>query len=69
MFCHCEVSFVCRPKTKVCLGLLQGVANSLADIKVQFNDLTQEHQKIVDQFKANIDSLESVFTNATKSSK
>ena len=47
----------------------QGVANTLADVKVQFNDLTQEHQKMVDQFKVNIDNLESVYTNATKSAK
>ena len=49
--------------------LIQGVANTLADVKVQFNDLTQEHQKMVDQFKVNIDNLESVYTNATKSAK
>ncbi|XP_002742433.1 coiled-coil domain-containing protein 180-like [Saccoglossus kowalevskii] len=46
----------------------KGIAAALNDLKTRFTSMQQNHNKLAEQFKEEIDSLETVFINATKSS-
>lgn len=48
-----------------CKGIQQG----LTDLRQEFVKVTQEHNKLARKFRDDIESLESVFINATKSAK
>ncbi|XP_064616781.1 coiled-coil domain-containing protein 180-like [Liolophura sinensis] len=48
-----------------CKGIQQG----LTDLRQQFVKVTQEHNKLARKFRDDVESLESVFINATKSAK
>ena len=50
-------------------GGLQGITQALADLKQKFSQMTLEHNKLTQKFRKEIESLETVFINATKSSK
>ncbi|XP_072015860.1 coiled-coil domain-containing protein 180-like [Amphiura filiformis] len=45
----------------------KGISGALNDIKVRFADMQQEHNKFTDKFKEDVDAMESVFIQATKS--
>ena len=47
----------------------KGVNQALADLKTKFNAMTQEHNELADKFRDDIEALEVVFINATKSAK
>ncbi|XP_064648966.1 coiled-coil domain-containing protein 180-like isoform X2 [Lineus longissimus] len=47
----------------------RGITQALNDLKQRFNDLTHEHNKLLEKFRNDIEALETVFVNATKSSK
>ncbi|XP_033116151.1 coiled-coil domain-containing protein 180-like [Anneissia japonica] len=46
----------------------RGITAALKDCKDRFVNMQHEHDKLADDFKEEIDSLESIFVNATKSS-
>ncbi len=45
----------------------KGISGALNDIKIRFTDMQQEHNKFTDKFKEDVDAMESVFVQATKS--
>lgn len=47
----------------------KGINQALNDLKNRFNQMTQEHNELADKFKHDIEALEVIFINATKSSK
>lgn len=47
----------------------KGISQALADLKTRFNDMTSQHNDLADKFHEDIEALEIVFVNATKSSK
>ena len=47
----------------------KGVLQSIADLKQEFQQLNEEHNMLVDKFRNDIEALESVFNDATKSAK
>ncbi|KAK3581902.1 hypothetical protein CHS0354_024214 [Potamilus streckersoni] len=51
--------------TRHCKGVLQ----ALTEVRQRFQNMTQEHNDLAAKFRQNIESLEIVFMNATKSSK
>ncbi|KAL3871453.1 hypothetical protein ACJMK2_039450 [Sinanodonta woodiana] len=51
--------------TRHCKGVLQ----ALTEVRQRFQNMTQEHNEMASKFRQNIESLEVVFMNATKSSK
>ena len=48
---------------------ISGINQALTDLKSKFNQMTLEHNKLAQKFRKDIESLETVFINATKSSK
>ncbi|XP_071948250.1 coiled-coil domain-containing protein 180-like [Antedon mediterranea] len=46
----------------------RGITSALKDCKDRFINMQLEHDKLADNFREEIDSLESIFVNATKSS-
>ncbi|XP_078326141.1 coiled-coil domain-containing protein 180-like isoform X6 [Crassostrea virginica] len=47
----------------------KGIIQALAELRQGFNKMTQEHNKLASKFRQDIEALEVVFVNATKSSK
>ncbi len=47
----------------------KGVNQALSDIKNRFNQMTQDHNGLATKFKQEVEALEVIFINATKSSK
>lgn len=47
----------------------KGIIQVLAELRQGFNKMTQEHNKLASKFREDIEALEVVFVNATKSSK
>lgn len=47
----------------------KGIIQALAELRQGFNKMTQEHNKLASKFREDIEALEVVFVNATKSSK
>lgn len=47
----------------------KGIIQALAELRQGFNKMTQEHNKLASKFRTDIEALEVVFVNATKSSK
>ncbi|XP_056009695.1 coiled-coil domain-containing protein 180-like isoform X3 [Ostrea edulis] len=47
----------------------KGIIQALAELRQGFNKMTQEHNKLAYKFREDIEALEVVFVNATKSSK
>ena len=47
----------------------KGINQALNDLKMRFNQMTQEQNHLADKFKQDIEGLETIFINATKSSK
>ena len=47
----------------------KGINQSLSDLKLQFSNMTEEHNTLSNKFREDIEALEVVFINATKSSK
>ena len=47
----------------------KGITQSLSDLKSKFNEMTQEHNDLADKFREDIEALETVFINSTKSAK
>ena len=45
----------------------KGISGALNDIKVRFADMQVEHNKFTDKFKEDVDAMENVFVQATKS--
>ncbi|XP_077986671.1 coiled-coil domain-containing protein 180-like [Glandiceps talaboti] len=45
----------------------KGIAAALNDLKSRFSNMQQQHNKLADEFKEDIEALETVFINATKS--
>ncbi|XP_061169622.1 coiled-coil domain-containing protein 180-like isoform X3 [Saccostrea echinata] len=48
---------------------VKGIIQALAELRQGFNKMTQEHNKLASKFRQDIEALEVVFVNATKSSK
>ena len=47
----------------------KGINQALSDLKHRFGQMTEEHNQLATQFRDDIEALEIVFINATKSSK
>ena len=47
----------------------KGINQSLSDLKLHFSNITEEHNALSNKFREDIEALEVVFINATKSSK
>ena len=47
----------------------KGINQSLSDLKLHFSNMTEEHNALSNKFREDIEALEVVFINATKSSK
>ena len=47
----------------------KGINQSLTDLKTEFSNMTEEHNNLSSKFREDIEALEVVFINATKSSK
>ena len=47
----------------------KGITQILSDLKHRFQQMTQEHNKLTDKFRTDIEALEVVFVNATKSTR
>ena len=47
----------------------KGINQSLSDVKLNFSKMTEEHNALSNKFRDDIEALEVVFINATKSSK
>ncbi len=47
----------------------KGITQALNDLKTKFNTMTTDHNALADKFREDIEALEVVFINATKSSK
>lgn len=47
----------------------KGIIQALTELRQGFNKMTQEHNKLASKFREDIEALEVVFVNATKSSK
>ncbi|ESP05024.1 hypothetical protein LOTGIDRAFT_156279 [Lottia gigantea] len=47
----------------------KGIQQSLSDLRTRFNGVSQEHNKLAHKFREDIEALEIVFINATKSSR
>ena len=47
----------------------KGINQALTELKQRFGQMTEEHNQLALQFREDIEALEIVFINATKSSK
>ena len=47
----------------------KGMAQVLADLKQRFTQMTTEHNHLAEKFRADIEAMETVFVNSTKSAK
>ena len=47
----------------------KGINQNLTDLKTRFTEMTEEHDRLAEKFREDIQALEIVFINATKSSK
>jgi len=47
----------------------KGIQQALTDLRQKFSKMTAEHNKLAGQFREDIEALEVVFVNATKSSR
>ena len=47
----------------------KGINQALGELKHRFNQMTQEHNCLAERFKQDIEALEVIFINATKSSR
>lgn len=47
----------------------KGIKLSLSELKRDFTNMNQSHNKLTEKFKQDIESLQVIFVNATKSSK
>ena len=48
---------------------LQGITQSLAEVKGKYQEMSLEHNKLAQKFRKDVEALETIFVSATKSTK